>query len=127
MEELVCTSSDEYVAKAIDLGRNPEKLAHYKQKLADALPTCTLFDTPKLVRSLEDLYHEVYRDYENGFVHHPDMTNLDIYHEVGVNLDHENTEFMVAKDYEEQYRRALTYRDSFSRLPYDKRFWPKPE
>ena len=123
LEELVCTTAEEYVNKAIELGSNPDKLAFYKKKLADALPTCTLFDTPKLVRHLEDLYHQAWGDYENGFVHYPDLTNLDVYHQIGVGLDHDNIEFMVCPDYEDMYRKQLEYRDSFARMPFDTRFW----
>ena len=126
LDDLVCTTAEEYVSKAIDLGNNPEKMAAYKQKLADALPTCTLFDTPKLVRSMEEIFAQIWQDYENGFVHYPDLANLDIYHQIGTGLDHDAVEFMVCENYEEMYRNELTYRDSFSRLPYDSRFWQAP-
>ena len=126
LEDLVCTTAQQYVDKAIELGNNPEKLAAYKKKLADALPTCTLFDTPKLVRSMEDLFFKAWEDFENGFIHTPDLTNLDVYHEIGTGLDHDGIEFMVYEDYETLYRRELEYRDSFAKLPYDNRFWTAP-
>jgi predicted O-linked N-acetylglucosamine transferase (SPINDLY family) len=123
--ELVCTKVDQYVSLAIEIGNNPDRLAFFKNKLAEALPTCTLFDTPKLVRSLEDLYHQIWRDYENGFVHYPDLTNLDVYHDIGTSLNHDQTEFLVFEGYESMYLRELSYRDSFSALPDDSRLWQK--
>ena len=125
LEELVCTNAERYVNLAIELGNNPDKLAYYKKKLADALPTCTLFDTPKLVRHLEDLFFTAWRDYENGFTHEPDVTNLEIYHEIGTTLDHDGTEMLLFEGYEELYRQALTYWDSFIRLPNDTRLRKK--
>ncbi len=126
LDDLVCTTAEQYVSLAIELGNNPDKLANYKKKLADALPTCTLFDTPKLVRSLEDLFFQIWQDYENGFVHEPDVTNLEIYHQIGASLDHDGTEFLLFDGYEDLYRQALVYWDAFTRLPYDMRLWKKP-
>ena len=125
--DLVCTTAEHYVSKAIELGNNPDKLAEYKRRLADSLPTCTLFDTPKLVRHLEALYQEVWTQFENGYVHHPDLTNLDVYHQIGSSLDHDEIEFLVSDGYEDFYRQALTYRDSFARIPFDSRLWPETE
>jgi predicted O-linked N-acetylglucosamine transferase (SPINDLY family) len=124
--ELVCTTAEQYVSLAVELGNNPDRLAFYKQKLADALPTCTLFDTPKLVRHLEGLYFTAWQDYENGFVHEPDVTNLDIYHQIGASLDHDGIEFLLFDGYEDLYKQALVYWDAFTRLPYDTRLWKKP-
>ena len=59
LDDLVCNTPDEFVALAVELGRNPEKLRHYRQKLASNRDTCVLFDTQLLVSSLENVYDEM--------------------------------------------------------------------
>ena len=46
-----------------------------------------LFDTPRLVRDLEDLYRQMWGDFRRGTLPVPDLHNLDVYHEVGLGLD----------------------------------------
>ena len=123
MGDLVCRTPEEYVTKAIELGNDRAKLASYRKRLADALPTCTLFDTPNLVRHLEGLYEQAWRDLESGFVHHPDLTNLETYHDIGVNLDHDTTEFTTEFDYDQAYIQGLRSLDGFSPLLVDGRLW----
>jgi predicted O-linked N-acetylglucosamine transferase (SPINDLY family) len=121
--ELVCASLDDYVARAVELGRNKAALQACKDRLIAGRDTCTLFDTPSLVRNLETLYIEMWEDYRRGRVPEPDLTNLPIYREIGCEGDCENAGFLSRAEYHAHYRRALAYRNSGSPLPVDSRLW----
>ena len=66
--ELICVSPEEYVDRAIALGRNPELLKQYRERLLAGRNTCTLFDTPTLVRRLEEFYRYMWVEYQEGRV-----------------------------------------------------------
>ena len=61
-----------------------------KRQLVAGRDTCLLFDTPKLVRHLEDLYRQMWEDFKRGALPCPDLRNLDIYHDIGLELDLED-------------------------------------
>ena len=86
MGELVCQDHRTYVARAIEMGRNPKALERLKKKLKAGRDTCLLFDTPQLVRELETAYRGMWDDYRRGKLPRPDLRNLDVYHDIGVNL-----------------------------------------
>jgi predicted O-linked N-acetylglucosamine transferase (SPINDLY family) len=65
LSELITTSQEGYAAAAIDLARDPQKLALIKQKLADNRLTSPLFDTPLFTRHLEATYIKMYERYQN--------------------------------------------------------------
>lgn len=50
-----------------------------------------------LTRSLEGLYQQMWQDFEKGAIPVPDLANLDLYHELSCEEDHEAQE-MLAKD-----------------------------
>lgn len=75
MPEVITYSDEEYVAKAIELGNNPEKLEALKAKLKGNLPTAPLFDSERYTRDLERLYREMHRRAVAGEV--PDHIILD--------------------------------------------------
>jgi predicted O-linked N-acetylglucosamine transferase (SPINDLY family) len=54
--EMVCEDQGHYVARAIELGMRPDLLSIIKQKLVTGKQSCLLFDTPRLVHELEDLF-----------------------------------------------------------------------
>jgi hypothetical protein len=87
---LECSSPEDYVSRAVEYGQNREKLAALKAKLAVGRDACVLFDTPKLVRHLEDLYRQMWSDFRNGALPEPDLRNLDVYHDIGVEFELEN-------------------------------------
>ena len=62
--ELICINLGAYIAKAIELGRNPKALDGLKQKLAAERGSCLLFNTPLLVEKLEGLYRCMWDDYK---------------------------------------------------------------
>jgi hypothetical protein len=58
-----------------------------------------LFDTPRLVGHLEELYQQMWRDFEQSLLPIPDSTNLDIYHKIGLDLDIENIDMLSESGY----------------------------
>jgi predicted O-linked N-acetylglucosamine transferase (SPINDLY family) len=66
LPELVTTSQAEYESLAIELAKNPKKLAYLKQKLANNRLTAPLFDTPLFTKNLEAAYVKMYERYQAG-------------------------------------------------------------
>jgi predicted O-linked N-acetylglucosamine transferase (SPINDLY family) len=122
--ELVCDGFDDYVERAVALGRDNAKLQDYKNRLIANRDRCTLFDTTLLVRKLEALFARMWEDYCCGDLPVPNLTNLDLYHEIGSEEEMETSGLLSLADYHERYRRALAYRDSLSSVPADGRLWP---
>jgi hypothetical protein len=123
LEELACPTPEAYVAKAIELAHNREKLAAIKSKLVEGRDSCLLFDTPRLVVALEDLYRQMWSDFKRGALPVPDLRNLDIYHEIGLGLDLENIETLSDEAYFALYKEKLEeYHSSYPIRP-DSRLW----
>lgn len=59
LPELIATTADAYEDLAVELARDPERMRSIRQKLADTLPTCALFDTAGATRNLEALYRAI--------------------------------------------------------------------
>jgi hypothetical protein len=53
----------------------------------------------------------------------PDLRNLDIYGEIGADLDRDDVEMGAMPDYREQYVAKLTERDAFAMILPDARLW----
>lgn len=124
MEELICATPEAYVQLAIDLANDPPRLAALRQKLAANRDTCTLFNTPLLVERLEGLYAEMWAEYRAGKLHMPNLTNLDVYNDVGMELDRDEVEMLAQSDYLDQYRRVLGEKARSVYLAPDPRLWP---
>jgi len=123
LPELVCTTAEDYFARAIDYARNPEKLAALKTKLQAGRDTSLLRDMPGSAKRLESVFEEIYGDLLANRVPMPDLTNLDIYYEIGAELDLENIETLSDDAYRALYRRKLEEIDEHRRLPRDSRLW----
>jgi len=121
LPELVVGSAEEYVALAVALGRDRARLAALRERLQATRATSMLFDTPGLVAALEGLFRRMWVDFLAGRLPVPDLTNLDVYQEVGAGLDHDAAEFGADGDPEAPYRRALAHRHAFQPLPCDTR------
>jgi predicted O-linked N-acetylglucosamine transferase (SPINDLY family) len=120
--ELVCPTAQAYVARAIELGRTPGLMALMKRRLAAARATCLLFDTPSLVRHLEELYRQMWREFENGSVAQPDLRNLDTYYELGLELILEVGGVPTDEAYRQRYEEKLElWRQAYPAAP-DSRF-----
>lgn len=123
LEELACPTPEAYVAKAIELAHNREKLAAIKSKLVEGRDSCLLFDTPRLVVALEDLYRQMWSDFKRGALPVPDLRNLDIYHEIGLGLDLENIETLSDEAYFALYKEKLEEYNSSYPIRPDSRLW----
>jgi predicted O-linked N-acetylglucosamine transferase (SPINDLY family) len=126
LEETICASPEEYVSRAIQLGTDGDLIGALKAKLAEKRENCALFDTGLLVSSLEQLYAQAWRDYITGNLPSPDLANLEVYHEIGCDLDHEGMEFQRLADYQGLYRRQLAARHALYPVPADHRLWGLP-
>jgi predicted O-linked N-acetylglucosamine transferase (SPINDLY family) len=123
LPDLICDSPEKFVALAVELGTDRAKLLEYRRRLADSREACTLFDTPRLVRGLEDLYEQMWKDYESGSLPVPDLGNLEIYNDIGCELDSGDVEFQTISDYRERYLAKLAEKDEFWGVPTDNRLW----
>ncbi|MFT3830409.1 MAG: hypothetical protein QM691_11970 [Opitutaceae bacterium] len=121
LPELACTHALTFLATAVDLGLHPEKLRALRARLAANRDTCTLFDMPQLVARLEDLYAEMWAACEAGRLPQPDLANLDVYLEVGAQLDHEEIDVQAIDDYHQFWRERLLRRHAFRPLSPDRR------
>jgi predicted O-linked N-acetylglucosamine transferase (SPINDLY family) len=122
--DLVCDTAEDYVNRAIAFGQDPELLAPCRERLAAAREASTLRDIPGLVRQLEKLFWKMQADGERGLTPVPDLTNLDIYFDIGVELDLENIEALDDAQYRRIYREKLAALHAFSPLKPDARLWP---
>jgi predicted O-linked N-acetylglucosamine transferase (SPINDLY family) len=123
VDALVCENADAYVARAIELGRDRRQLAAIRDRLIAGRDRCTLFDTPTLVGHLETLYREMWRDFEAGALPRPDLRNLDLYHELGLELDHERLELVDDNAYRALYLDKLAQWDRAEPIAPDHRLW----
>jgi predicted O-linked N-acetylglucosamine transferase (SPINDLY family) len=127
LEELACPTPEAYVAKAIELAHDREKFAAIKSKLIEGRDNYLLFDTPRLVVALEDLYRQMWSDFKRGTLPVPDLRNLDIYQEVGLGLDLENIEALSDDAYSLLYKEKLTEWHRCYPFAHDGLLWPEIE
>jgi predicted O-linked N-acetylglucosamine transferase (SPINDLY family) len=121
--ELECASPQDYTDRAVEYAMNSDKLKAVKAKLAANRDTCTLFDTPKLARNLEELYRDMWSEYQRGELPKPDLRNLDIYHEIAVELEVENMDLLTDEQYEALYLEKLAERHLSYPIERDIRLW----
>lgn len=126
LPEMVCESAEEFVNRAVELGNHPDQLQPLREKLAAARDTCVLFDMPRLVRRLEDLYQQMWDEYRKGELPQPDLANLEAYLEVGSQIQHEEIEVQTIKDYQAWWRENLARRHKSRPIPADRRLWAPP-
>ncbi|MBK8114049.1 MAG: tetratricopeptide repeat protein [Candidatus Accumulibacter sp.] len=66
LDELIAGSVDEYYRLAMDLFGNPQRLQGLRRKLAENKHGCPLFDMPRFVSSLEDVYFRMWDNHLQG-------------------------------------------------------------
>jgi predicted O-linked N-acetylglucosamine transferase (SPINDLY family) len=121
--EMACEHHDDYVARAIEFGTHPDRLAAVKQRLVAGRSSCLLFDTPRLVQDLENLYRGMWDDLLAGNRPVPDLSNLDVYHEIGLDLSVSDLQFPSESDYRAHYQEKLAARHATSPIRSDSRLW----
>ena len=87
MPDLVCTSLEDYVSRAIAIAQVPGAAAELRRRLRANRDSCILFDEPLLVRSLETLYDRMWEEFRNGELPVPNLANLAVLEEIGLVLD----------------------------------------
>lgn len=121
--DLVCNSLDDYVVKAVQLGNDREKLSQLRKSLKDNRDTCDLFNITKLVPHLDELLLQMWNEYACGKMSCPDLSNLDIYYDIGAELDRDDVEMLSVADYEGMYLQRLREMHDYSPIRYDQRLW----
>ena len=119
--ELVCTTAEEYVARAVAFGTDPASLRPFRERLRAGRESCVLFDMPLLVRQLEALYGRMWQAFEEKRLPRPDLSNLDVYLEVGSRVDHEDVEVQSIADYRAWWIARLAERHRFRPIAPDRR------
>ena len=123
LPELVCASVEDYVDRAVALGRDRSLTQRYRERLLAGQGTCTLFDTPRLVRELEGLYLQMWSDHEAGRLPRPDLANLDVYLEIGSSVDHDGLEVQALGDYRKWWLEQLEKRHAYRPIAPDRRLF----
>jgi hypothetical protein len=121
--DLVCSTADEYLERAIALGKNRAELRKHKDRMAVVRASCALFNMDSHVRHLETLYKQMWEEFHRGELPRPDLTNLEVYQEVGIEEDHDATEVLSIKDYRGWFRAKLAERHRRCAIGPDKRLW----
>ncbi len=66
LTELAASSPEDYVARAVSLANDPERLADLRRSLRPAFESSPLCDGPKFTRTLEAAYREMWRRFAAG-------------------------------------------------------------
>jgi predicted O-linked N-acetylglucosamine transferase (SPINDLY family) len=127
LPELVCSTSEEYINRAIELGLDRAKLVGLRARLRAGRDTCVLFDTNAFVRHLEALYRAMYEEYRAGRLPRPNLTNLDVYLDVGIEDDFDTLDVMEIEDYRGWYRRKLARWHRWRSIGPDWRLWTEAD
>jgi predicted O-linked N-acetylglucosamine transferase (SPINDLY family) len=121
--QMICETPDEYMSKAVYFAQNPDVLAAIRQSLWDQRETSVLRDIPGLARRLEELYWQMQGEAERGETPVPDLSNLDLYYEVGCEVMQQNIEFDDSASFRQRYIDKLRQYHAFSPIPFDGRLW----
>jgi predicted O-linked N-acetylglucosamine transferase (SPINDLY family) len=124
LADFVCGSAEQYVARAIAFGRDRAALASFRGRLLEGRESALLFDTPRLVRDLEALFHGMWNDFAQGRLPQPDLTNLDTYLDLGAAMGHDGAEASFDPKLDGRWREAVGRRHAYSPLPPDSRYHP---
>ncbi|MGQ2967873.1 MAG: O-linked N-acetylglucosamine transferase, SPINDLY family protein [Allorhizobium sp.] len=122
--ELICATPDEYVRKAVALARDPAALAHIRNSIQAQRETCALRDIPRLVRRLEELYWQMQGERERGETPVPDLSNMEMYYEIGTDVVLAEVEFEDEATYRKRYQDRIADWHAFHPVPHDTRLWP---
>jgi hypothetical protein len=76
------------------------------------------------VRDLEDLYRGMWREFQDGRRPVPDLSNLDMYHDIGLELAVDGATASTPEAHRQLYRDKLETRNCVSPVQADSRMWP---
>lgn len=121
LDDLICESAEDYARKAVSIGRDRELARGYKQRLRSHRDSSVLRDMDGTIRRLEDLYREMQGAREANATPVPDLTNLDVYYEIGAQFDLQRMNEADDADYLSAYREKVEEWSLRSPLPFDRR------
>lgn len=121
--ELICSGPEHYVEKAIALAKAPAELATIREALQAGRETSVLRDIPALARRLEELFWQMQAECERGETPVPDLSNLDLYYEIGAECVEGNIAFSDDRTYRQRYLEKLTALNAYAPIPADNRLW----
>ena len=121
--DLICATPEDYVRRAIAFGLDRASLAPYLDKLIREREVSVLRDIPALTKSLEDAFWRMQSEGERGATPVPDLSNLDIYYDIGAELNAEPIEAIDARAYRGRYLDRLANWNAHSAITPDRRFW----
>ena len=121
MPDLVCTSLEDYVGRAVAIATVSGAAAELRRRLRAGRDTCALFDTPLLVKHLEGLYDRMWEEFRAGELPVPNLANLDRYEEIGLGLLPGREGESISP---ELYAAEIARLAAHEPLPADGRLWP---
>jgi predicted O-linked N-acetylglucosamine transferase (SPINDLY family) len=121
LPDLIATDAEEYVERAIALGRDRALLQSYRDRLKNCRESSVLFDTPGLVRSLEQRFGEMWQAWHDGVQTPPDLTNIELYRDIAIGFDEIRPEVLSVSGYLDFYRQKLTTLSDYTFVPQDGR------
>lgn len=127
LKDLVFTKPEQYVERAVALGKNRPQVQVYRKKLKKGRSSSLLFDMALLVKSLEALYGQMCREHKQGRLPVPNLENLNSYLEAGVEHDHEGQEMLALSGYHELYKAKLQRMHLARPMRADGRLWTEAE
>jgi predicted O-linked N-acetylglucosamine transferase (SPINDLY family) len=123
--ELICSDPQAYIEKAIGFANNPRSLRDIRESLRAKRETCALRDIPALARRLEELFWQMQAESERGKTPVPDLSNLDIYYDIGLDLVQDNIAFSDDRVYRQAYRDKLVEWHDYAPVAHDSRLWTR--
>ena len=107
----------------LKLAKDKAALGQIRASLQAQRDTCALRDIPRLVRRLEELYWQMQGERERGETPVPDLSNMDMYYEIGAELMLAEVEFEDEAAYRKRYSDRIGNWHDFHPVPTDTRLW----
>lgn len=125
--EMLCSSPEDYVARAVGFAHDRKSLLKVRESIARQRETSVLRGIPALARRLDQLFWQMQGECERGETPVPDLSNLDLYYDVGAEAVLENIEFEDEQSYRRRYLKKLNQWHDYAPIPYDRRLWQTPK
>ncbi|MFT4182227.1 MAG: glycosyl transferase [Rhizobium sp.] len=122
---LICSGPEDYIEKAIGFAGNRRSLERIRESLQAKRETSPLRDIPALARRLEALFWQMQAECEHGETPVPDLRNLDIYYDIGIELVQDNIAFCDDRTYRQAYLDKLSAWHDYAPIGPDSRLWTK--
>ncbi|WP_363346011.1 glycosyl transferase [Methylocystis echinoides] len=123
LDALVCATFDEYVQKAIAIGSDRGLAQRYRAQLAQGRDASVLRDMNAAARRLEELYCDMRDARDADALPVPDLANLDVYYEIGAELEIERANLLDDAAYFAAYHEKLEEWSRRAPLSPDARLW----